>query len=184
MPTIFGHSAVPLAMGLGLGRRVVPGRLLLAGLVASIVPDLDVAAFRFDIAYSDQFGHRGFSHSVFLATCLALMAALSARKLQAGRINAFLFVLLAGMSHGMLDMLTNGGLGVALWWPFSEERLFFPWQVIKVSSLNPRGVFSSAGLRVLGSELLWVWLPSFLVCTSLALIRRRTPSGVQMNLPK
>src|SRR5215468_1372822 len=67
MPTIFSHPAVPLALGLGLGKKFIPTRLLLAGVVGSILPDFDVIAFRFGIPYEDQFGHRGFSHSFFFA---------------------------------------------------------------------------------------------------------------------
>jgi membrane-bound metal-dependent hydrolase YbcI (DUF457 family) len=42
MPTILTHTAVPLALGLGLGPRAIPPRLLVAGVTASMVPDLDV----------------------------------------------------------------------------------------------------------------------------------------------
>jgi len=28
--------------------------------------------------------------------------------------------------HGLLDMITNGGKGVAFLWPFTSERFFFP----------------------------------------------------------
>jgi inner membrane protein len=46
VPTILTHPAVPLAMAFGLGREVVSRRLLGAGVVASVLPDLDVVAFR------------------------------------------------------------------------------------------------------------------------------------------
>src|SRR5262245_30471971 len=45
MPTILSHPAVPLALALGLGRKTVPPRLAQIGVVASILPDLDVLAF-------------------------------------------------------------------------------------------------------------------------------------------
>jgi hypothetical protein len=41
MPTIFSHPAVPLALGFGLGKEIVSGRLVVAGVAASILPDLD-----------------------------------------------------------------------------------------------------------------------------------------------
>ncbi len=47
-------------MPLRWARSMISPRLLIAGMVASIAPDLDVAAFRFGIAYSHEFGHRGF----------------------------------------------------------------------------------------------------------------------------
>src|SRR5690606_25557942 len=59
MPTIFTHPAVPIAIGYGLGSNIIPPRLIVAGIAASVIPDLDVIAFKFGIAYADQFGHRG-----------------------------------------------------------------------------------------------------------------------------
>ena len=64
-------------------------------------------------------------------------------------------------SHPLLDMLTTGGHGVALWAPYDNARLFFPepWRVIQVSpmSLTPR---IQAALL---SELYWVSLPTLVL---------------------
>jgi inner membrane protein len=49
-------------------------------------------------------------------------------------------------------MLTDGGAGVMLFFPFSESRLFFPWRPILVSPLNISQFFAVAG-HVLRSEL-------------------------------
>jgi inner membrane protein len=54
--------------------------------------------------------------------------------------------------------MTTGGLGVAFFSPFSNERYFLPWRPIRVSPLSA-GFFSARGLAVLASELKWVWLP-------------------------
>jgi len=159
MPTIFSHPAVPLALAVAIGTPHIRPRLLIAGTVASIVPDLDVLAFRLGIGYAHEFGHRGMSHSLLFALFLGLIACAAARWLQASRSAALFFVSAAAASHGLLDMLTNGGLGVALLWPYSDERFFFPQTPIEASPLSLRRVFGSAGLAVLGSELLWVWLP-------------------------
>jgi inner membrane protein len=138
------------------------------------VPDLDVVGFRFGIAYSDAAGRRGITHSITFAALLGVIALMSARKLQAPPWLSFTFVLVSALSHGLLDMLTNGGLGVALFWPFSDERLFFPVQPIQVSPLGVR-VFSAAGLRVFGSEAVWVWLPALLVFSLLRWRRKNAP---------
>lgn len=160
MPTIFSHPVVPLALAVGLGSTAIPMRLLFAGVVASVLPDLDVLAFRFGIAYAHDLGHRGITHSFFFAVLLAIAAMPFAKFLRSTRRTVFLFVLVCAASHGILDMLTNGGLGVAYFWPFSGERHFFPCQVIEVSPLSVRRVFGPAGLLLLKSEILWLWFPA------------------------
>lgn len=103
---------------------------------------------------------------------MGLVAFALAQYLNARRVAAFWFVALCTASHGVLDMFTNGGMGAALWWPWSDARVFAPWQVIEVSPLSLRRVFSARGWAVLQSELLWVWLPAALVCTLLVAGRR------------
>lgn len=179
MPTILTHAAVPLAIGLGLGSKLISRRLLVVGIAVSMLPDLDVLAFRLGIAYADPFGHRGFSHSLLLALGLASIACLFAVRLKASRFAAFAFVLVACASHGLLDMLTNGGLGIALLWPFSDRRYFFPEQLIQVSPLGLRRFFGPAGLAVLKSELLWVWLPAALWLVSCLLWRWSAPGAAK-----
>jgi len=52
----------------------------------------------------------------------------------------------------LLDALTDGGSGVMLLFPFSAERLFFPWRPIHVSPLGILRFVSKAGY-VLRSEM-------------------------------
>lgn len=160
MPTIITHPAVPLALGLALGRGLISTRLMWAGVAASVIPDLDVIGFRFGIAYGDAWGHRGATHSLFFAAALGCAATMARRWFRAPAWLCFVFVALCAASHGLLDILTNGGLGVALFWPFSETRYFFPVRIIEVSPLSIRGVIGERGFSVFGSELLWVWLPA------------------------
>jgi inner membrane protein len=172
MPTIFTHVAVPLAVGVALGTRLISPRLLCAGILASIAPDLDVLGFRLGVAYSAIDGHRGLFHSLAFALFLALLAALAARPLQSTAARAFAFVGIAAASHGLLDMLTTGGMGVALFWPFSDTRHFFPWRLIRVSPLSLQRLLSPAGRAVMASELWVVWLPAALLCLTLWSARR------------
>ncbi|MGW8390195.1 metal-dependent hydrolase [Pseudoduganella sp. HUAS MS19] len=175
MPTIFTHPAIPLALGVALGPNRISRRLLLAGMVASIVPDMDVIAFKFGIAYADQFGHRGASHSIAFALALGALAALLAPLLRAKRWIAWAFVSFACVSHPLLDMCTTGGLGAALLWPLSDQRLFFPTQVIRVSPLTLERLLGPAGMTVVRSELLWVWLPCLAVMLAAFAVRTRLP---------
>lgn len=183
MPTILSHAAVPLALGAGLGACVVSPRLMAAGIVAAVLPDLDVLAFRLNVQYSEVFGHRGASHSIAFAALLGFVALPFASQLHVRRRVAFLFVAFCAASHGLLDMLTNGGRGVALWWPLSAERFFLPWQVIEVSPLSLRRVLGGRGLEVLQSELLWVWLPAGFVCGALLLWRHLRSNPVRQPGP-
>lgn len=160
MPTLITHLAPPLAARLGLGRDNIPRHLLIAGLFASLLPDLDVIAFRLGIPYAHILGHRGFSHSLCFACLTGLLALLFARRLHTSRPGAFTFVTLSAASHPLLDMLTNGGRGVALYWPWSATRHFAAWRPIEVSPLNPVQFFGARGIAVALSELQWVWLPA------------------------
>jgi inner membrane protein len=159
MPTVPTHPAIPLAIGLGLGRDVVPTPLLIAGVAVSVMPDLDVLAFRYGISYASNFGHRGFSHSLLFAAALALFGACAFRYFQTSFGRVFLFLFLAAVSHGILDAFTNGGLGIAFLWPFTPERYFAPVQVIQVAPIGISRFLSPRGVSVLISEILWVCLP-------------------------
>lgn len=162
MPTIFTHVAVPLAAGLVLGRGTLSPRLIATGALASVLPDFDAVAFKLGIAYADPFGHRGASHSLAFALAIGLLGACAAPWLNTGRWRALLFLAFCTASHPLLDALTDGGLGVALLWPWSELRFFAPWRPIAVSPIGA-GFFSARGLAVLWSELGWVWLPALII---------------------
>ena len=173
LPTIFTHPAVPLALAFGLGREVISKRLLAAGVLVSVIPDLDVVAFRFGIPYAADLGHRGFSHSLLFAFMVAAIGAAMARQLLSTPKRAFWFLLVAVASHGMLDAFTNGGLGIAFLWPFVSERYFAPLQPIEVSPLGLSRFFSPRGMTVIWSEILWVWLPLFTLAAAAVISRRR-----------
>lgn len=182
MPTIITHPAVPLALALGLGREVIPGRLLLAGVVVSVLPDLDVVAFRLGVPYAAEFGHRGFSHSILFALLIALLGAWLFRQLHCSFRRALLFLFAAAMSHSILDAFTNGGLGVAFLWPWSGERFFAQFQMIEAAPLSIKRFLSPAGLGVLWSEMLWVWCP--LLGIALVAAASRALSGKQIRRMK
>jgi len=162
MPSI-GHVAVGLASA-----RVkdppagMKGRAWTVLMVAaSCLPDVDVLAFRFGIPYSAPFGHRGAAHSLaFAALCGVLLAVIARRR----DISPFSVGLTAGVvmaSHGLLDTLTDGGLGIALLWPVSEARYFASWRPIPVAPLGWR-LFTPHGFGLMLYESL-LFLPVFLV---------------------
>ena len=173
MASILTHPAVPLAIAAACGQRYVSPRLLLAGMAAAVLPDLDALGLGLGIPYGDTFGHRGLSHSILFALLLAAGAAQLHRSLRTSRTAAFVVVFLSCLSHGLLDACTSGGLGVAFFSPFSNHRYFFPWRPLTVSPLDAAHFLSAWGLRVLRSELLWVWLPCAVVGGLGWLLRRK-----------
>ena len=168
MPTIVSHPAV--ALGLRRWFGPTPNRLLVAGVVASILPDADVLGLYGGIEYGSLFGHRGFTHSIAFALLVGFIGALllrdrkiegSADAAPAMSISAtFAYLFLTTLSHPLLDAMTDGGRGIAFFSPFSNHRYFFPWRPIRVSPIG------RLDLSVVRAEVLWVWLP----CLVMALI--------------
>ena len=174
MATIVSHAVAVVALGALCGRKI-PARAIFYGAVSSMVPDVDVIGFGLGIRHGDSLGHRGFTHSLCFAAVWAALVTLllffqAADRRRWPAIWSFLF--LATASHGLLDALTDGGLGVAFFAPFSNARFFFPWNPIAVSPIGA-GFFSARGLAVLRSEALWIWLPSLLVFTAGIVWHRR-----------
>ncbi|MBL7774773.1 MAG: metal-dependent hydrolase [Saprospiraceae bacterium] len=173
MASVFGHIVASSAIGLaGFPRQANWKTLALAGLCAAL-PDADVIGFHFGVSYMSIWGHRGWTHSL----CFALVWGILVAWLFYGRDRDWwkmaCWLVLATASHPLLDMLTTGGMGCALWWPFSEERLFFPVRVIRVSPLEIRSFISQMGLRILLNEAFWIGAPSVLLVLFSQLFRKQ-----------
>ncbi len=146
------HIGVGVAAGRWLaGRCSMPAMLGMTAL--SMLPDADVVAFVLGIPYEHAFGHRGASHSLVFAAVVGLLVGALARLRRRSALRVGALSALVVASHPLLDSLTDGGLGVALWWPLSDARVFAPWQPIPVSPIGP-AFFSAAGARVALAELL------------------------------
>ncbi|HET6536263.1 MAG TPA: metal-dependent hydrolase [Sphingomicrobium sp.] len=174
MPTIISHAAVPLALGVGLGEKRIPRALLITGIAASMLPDADVILFGFGATYHDVWSHRGFAHSLGFALLVALGAAVLLRKVAPPFVTAA-FVFVATASHGLLDMLTSGGHGVAIFWPITADRYFYDWRPIQVAPIvGPEFIsrFTSRAAALLRTEVLWIWLPAAIVAVVLRLRRK------------
>ncbi len=181
MPSVFSHAIAAVAIGgVAVGGR---SRAAIWGLGAlcAVAPDLDVVvSFVFGIPYSHILGHRGLSHSLLVAVVLAaLVAAVAHRVLPESPATAklWLFFFLATASHGLLDSMTNGGLGVAFFAPFSDTRYFLPWRPILVSPISIHVFLGYRGFRVMWSELGWIWVPAALVFLGGLALRRRAATS-------
>lgn len=167
MASLFGHAAVALTAS-----RVFPAekrswRLPFWSAVCAILPDADVIMFFFGVSYHSQWGHRGFSHSLAFALALgfavACLAFRNETKTRRGLLKYWLFFSVVTSTHSVLDALTNGGLGVAAFWPVDNSRYFFPYRPIQVSPIGIAEFFSPAGLAVVQSEFFWILLPCLAV---------------------
>ena len=118
---------------------------------------MDALGFWLGVPYGSPLGHRGLTHSLFFAAAFAAAAGLAVRP---RRPAVFLLLFACAASHGLLDAMTDGGRGIAFFAPFGDGRYFLPWRPIRVSPIGVRGFFGRRGLEVLGSELLWIWIPS------------------------
>jgi inner membrane protein len=165
-----------LSLGTCFYRPGMPKRVWIAGALCSVLPDVDVVGFHFGIRYGDSWGHRGFTHSLLFAVILAtFVAILGFRRASPGTSLLWIwtYLLLAITSHGLLDAMTDGGLGVAFFSPFNNTRYFFPWRPIRVSPTGVSRFFSARGLEVLQSEFLWIWLPSAMLMALAWFFRRQ-----------
>ena len=176
MASAFSHAVAGLGIGACFYRSQAPKRVWVSGIICSVIPDIDVIGYRFGTPYGDFWGHRGFTHSLIFAALLAgvLVVAGFRENLQGiSRFSLGLYLFLATASHGLLDAMTNGGLGVAFFSPFNDGRYFLPWRPIRVSPLSASRFFSPRGYAILQSELLWIWLPAGLLAILVLIFRRR-----------
>ncbi|HYC94865.1 MAG TPA: metal-dependent hydrolase [Sphingomicrobium sp.] len=168
MPTILTHAALPLIAAWALGPKRVPPRLAAMGALLAVAPDLDVIGRAFDIPHTAPLGHRGVSHSLAAAALLALLGmAVSARD---RRWRSFAFLFAAASSHGLTDMLTDGGKGIMLWWPLSNVRYAWMERPVEVSGILGRSIADGRLPAILWSELLWLVAPALLLALLVRLV--------------
>ena len=173
MPSIFTHSIFAALVGRSFLPGGLPLRFWILSILCPVIPDGDAVSFAFRVERGSMWGHRGITHSILFAVILGTAAAVfgfGKEKPFRTSLLALYFSLIT-VSHPLLDMLTNGGSGVALLAPFSGERFFFPWRPIEVSPIGI-GFFSARGLDVLLSEIKWAWLPAVALLGASLLIRK------------
>ena len=185
MASAFSHAFVALALGKALQHPIMTWPVLLSGAVCSIVPDLDVIGFYFGIHYGDLWGHRGMTHSLLFAALwsAALVAMWHRQKAWAAQVGIFVYLFLCTASHGVLDALTDGGLGVAFFSPFDTSRIFFAARPVAVSPIGISSFFSEDAFHVLTSEVKWIWIPTivgFFIVRGLQYVRW-TQSAVKQS---
>jgi inner membrane protein len=157
LSSIFTHAIAGAALAVIAEANPSAATIAVAAACA-VVPDADGIGYMFGIPYGALFGHRGFLHSLTFAALLAAAVTLFFFR-QSNPIFHFFICFAATASHGILDAMTDGGLGVAFFSPFDTTRYFFQFRPLLVPPLGIRPFFTSYGLSVLLSEARWVWLP-------------------------
>lgn len=183
MATLITHAVVATALGQAAGAELrKQPRFWVTTILCSMLPDVDVIGFGLGIHYGDLWGHRGMTHSLLFAVIAGCLAAVLLGRSQRERwwLAAFLFVVTA--SHGALDAMTDGGLGVAFFSPVDPTRYFFPWRPIAVSPIGAGRFFSARGLHVLWTEICWVWGPALVLGLGLKVIAGRQTSKEEPTL--
>jgi len=124
--------------------------------------------FRFGITYNHFLGHRGFFHSLFFALLVGVVYAfIYLRKNQTTWKTRFLFIayfFLLTASNGLLDIFTNGGMGVALLSPFDTTRYFFLGDRFRFHQLVLGGFFGLRGWSALKVNLYGYGCLLYLFC--------------------
>ena len=183
-----GHVAVGLAAARIHEKGHRPGwRSAIAWSALAMLPDVDVIGFPLGIKYEDPWGHRGATHSFAFAVVVGVAAGLIAR-LRVDRqqhasawqarwfkrptLRTALFATVVLATHPILDTMTDGGLGCALFWPFDLTRYFAPWRPIQVAPIG-LAFLSPYGAIVAMSEIV-LFLPLFVFALRTSYFRLHT----------
>ncbi|HRG68059.1 MAG TPA: metal-dependent hydrolase [Saprospiraceae bacterium] len=170
MPSAIGHAifAISLSPFRPYKNKLLPSLIL--AMVCSTFPDLDVIGFEAGIPYSSLMGHRGFTHAIFFAILTGILVSYlffnEQCKTYLDRIQISFFFFIITISHGLLDAMTDGGLGVGFFIPFYNERFFFSYRPIPVSSMHIEAFFTNVGFSILKQELKFIGFISCFVVAS------------------
>lgn len=111
---VLGAGIAGALMGPRYGRKAI-----LAGAALGTLPDLDVL-INYGDPIAQMINHRGFSHSLFVLTGVAILLAWLAKRFRLHRDGAgygrlLLTIWLILITHPLLDAFTS--YGTQLWWP-------------------------------------------------------------------
>jgi inner membrane protein len=170
-----GHVAAGLVAARGFhdGRRPRLTDALWWSAVA-LLPDADVIGFPLGVHYEAPWGHRGAAHSLVFAVAVGVLLGFAARWFKRPVARTMFWTSVAIGSHGLLDTLTDGGLGCALLWPFDLTRYFAPWRPIPVAPIG-LGMLSAYGLIVVVTECVF-FAPLLFVALRSTSVRRSAPA--------
>lgn len=157
MASPWAHALAGAAVGAFYRTPEYRRRVITLAGICAIAPDLDLIGWPLGIPPASLLGHRGLAHSIPVAAALGIsMAAVLPAGLARGQRIAAAFVLvLATVTHSLLDALTTyAPSGPAFWAPFTNTRYRFAWTPLT----------GAGGLHTdFGRELLYVCFPSLVI---------------------
>ena len=163
------HFAPAVALAAAVGTRTVGWRLMLAGAVCGVIPDLDFLSVTLHLdRYSGPYGHRGFTHSLGFALLIGLIGALwPVRGAGGWRLRACrgLYLALCTASHPLLDSLFDVGICSAWFWPLDGARHCFDWRPVPMQGI---ALFGEERFRM---ELQWIGGPLLVLANAGMLLR-------------
>ncbi|GJL58969.1 MAG: hypothetical protein NPIRA03_18260 [Nitrospirales bacterium] len=182
MASVFGHVMLAYAMGKSLRTPFYTARFWWLTMACCLLPDADVLGLALGIPYEHMLGHRGFTHSIVFAILVGVVVPRWASPTVVFGTGPYwvfaVYFCLVTLSHGFLDALTNGGLGIAFFAPFDSTRYFFPLRPIVVSPIGLSAFLSQEGMGVLFSELVWIGIPVGIWLLCLRVIRKPEGKGI------
>jgi inner membrane protein len=161
--SVLGHVAIGMATARAVtttdGRTKTLALRMVALVALAALPDVDFLLH--ELAPSIDFlDHRVATHS--LAFAVAVVVCVSILMIGLGADRSTAWGLIAGAvvaSHGLLDVLGDSHLGVALLWPFSNTRFLAPWHPLPNPAIED--LFMGHELDTLAFEFL-LFLPFWL----------------------
>ena len=182
MPSAFTHIFAAGILGkASFLQEKLPVRFWVLTAVCSILPDLDIVGFYLGIKYGDVLGHRGFFHSLTFALLVAIFVVVLAfpavTRFSKKWWSLLVFFFAVTVSHGLLDSMTDKGLGVGFFIPFDNSRYHMPWRPVFASPMRIEKFFSYSGLQVLLNEIVWIWLPMIGMSAIVMVLRKKRRPG-------
>jgi len=172
MPSLLGHAVAGLAITTAFHRDRLPRRTWALAAFCAVAPDLDWFVSLLPLHRGHVLNHRGVSHSLFAAVLLATVVFFLAIRRDQRRGDLWLCLTVSALSHGLLDALTAGGVGVALFMPFSATRWACLWQPGHVAPLPLGRDHTYAFLASLWAEALWIGIPALGLAAYARLVRQ------------
>ena len=86
--------------------------------------------------YENFIGHRRLTNSICFAAILAIFFTWAILFHHENKPIIAFYLFLATASHGILDAMTNGGLGLAFFSPFDNLRYFLPFRPLQASEIG------------------------------------------------